>query len=64
MHGYSITQLFVQLKEFDFIMFKLQNDHEATVFKAWHRGQKISRMSKSSAYQNSGDSAFLVLELF
>jgi len=64
MHGYSITQLFVQLKELDFIMFKLKNDHEATVFLTWHREQKISKMLKSSAYQNPGDGALLVLELF
>jgi len=32
MHGYSITILFVKLKELDFFIFKLKNDHEATVF--------------------------------
>jgi len=52
----------VQLKELDFIIFKLKNDHEATVFKTWHRGQKICRMLKSSAYQNPGDGALSVLE--
>jgi len=64
MHGYSLTQLSVQLKELDFIIFQLKNDHEATVFQTWHKGQQISRMLKSSAYQNPGDGALLVLELF
>jgi len=64
MHGYSVTILFVQLKELDFFIFKLKNDHEATVFQTWHRVQKISTMLKSSAYLNPGDGALLVLELF
>jgi len=54
----------VQLKELDFIIFKLKNDHEATVFETWHKGQEISRMLKSSACQNPVDDALLVLELF
>jgi len=64
MHGYSITILFAQLKELDFFIFKLKNDHEAAVFQTWHKEQKISTMLKSLEYLNPGDSALLVLELF
>jgi len=54
----------VPLKELDFIIFKLKNDQEATVFQTWHRRLKICRMLTSSAYQNPGDGVILVVVLF
>jgi len=55
MLGYSITILFAQLKELDFFIFKLENDHEATVFQTWHREQTIFPMLQSLIYLNPGD---------
>jgi len=43
MHGYPDIQLFVLLKELDFIIFKLKKDHEATDFGTWYRNMKCPK---------------------
>jgi len=47
----TIVKLFESLKELEFAIIKLKNDHKATPFNTWYKEENISKMSISATNQ-------------